>query len=59
MAGLIVSSRPSWRQLFLARQSEILPQILPQLLFFGAWSAVIVVGYKTRPALLHGHPPGP
>jgi putative membrane protein len=59
MAGLIVSSRPSWRQLFLARQSAILPQILPLLLFFGTWSAVIVIGHKTRPALLPGHPPGP
>jgi putative membrane protein len=58
-AVLFVSPRPTWRQLFLVRQGEILSQILPQILIFGGWSAAIVFGHKIRPDLLRGHPPGP
>jgi ion channel-forming bestrophin family protein len=56
---LIVRPRPSLLQLFFVRHGAILPRILPQILLFSGISAAVVLGHKTIPSIVPGHPPGP
>lgn len=56
---MIIRPRMSFRQTLLSPRGEVLHQIREPLLFFGIWSAAVVLLHDALPSLLRGHAPGP
>ena len=56
---MIIRPRLSFWQMLLSRPGDVLHRIREPLVFFGLWSAVVVLLHDELPGILRGHAPGP